>query len=300
MKHYWILLIFMMMIFPLYSEETTQKREKGLNQAPAPFVPAIYFVKAKTLPQGKSALRAYYLKPFITDYFNPLQQKMTELPDDQKINFNTFMLFGSYGLSDRVTLGMNMKFLYQKIDKAGQIKKGIGLGDLEVLFKFGIIKTRPFFLSFALNSSFPSGQLIKTPDSIPLSSNSIDFSFRLLSDLKLGPTLLSSAFFYTRNGRDLDSGIDQGDSIRIIITEAIPLPLNFSVEASANYQHSWPDKEDGQALSGTSKDFLSFALGLQYSLKRKVSFQLLYEMAPYVLENFARRHSLKSGVAFHF
>ena len=276
-----------------------QAKDDPQTVTPMP-VPAIYFVKAKTLPQGKTAVRSYYMKPFITEMYNPVTQQVTKVPETMHINFNTFMIFGSYGITDRVTVGMNAKVNLNTIEGPDSIKKGYGVGDIETLLKISVLQANPVQLSFAVNTSFPTGSAVQSNTAIPLGTDSLDLSFRLLSDFRIGKTILSGSFFYTLKGRTIADSIDNGDSIRVIVTEAIPLPAGFSIELTANYEHGFADREDGEDLPRTKSDFLSFAFGAQYSITPSFTVQALYEFAPYVNDNFSRKHTLKGGLSINF
>ncbi len=291
-RNFFVLVLFSLSVFipvSLFSAVPVQPKNTPL--------PAIYFVRGRTLKQGHLAIRTYYVKPILTKVYSSLKNAMVPIPSTTKANFNSGVLFASYGITDYLTIGMNAQLIFNTLSTPLLTKTGFGIGDMETLIKYGLIQNKLLTLSAALNIAYPTGNTDTSLTNIPLGSGTFDFSFRLLSDWRLGKTLLTGAAFYTLNGTNPNTGLNYGDSVRFILTEAVPFTRRFSMEFGINYEHHFENANPNGIIANTYKDFFSVFAGTQYMITKHLFAQGLYEYSPYAFDTFQRGHTFKVGAS---
>ena len=223
--------------------------------------PGIYLNRGKTMKQSKFMLRTYYSNISMTQTL-PITTNNTDI--------NTGILFSSYGLTDDITMGVNL--FYTKKEMENSILpislSSNGMDDIVTLIKFAIMKNKGSYLSGAFSVKWNSAFYISADTMPQIGTNSTDINIKLLYDKKISKlwlTLIPSYTFMIKNNSNFDH------EIRFIGTGSMPVWKN-KLFTEINFDFDYTLNSDTNA---DSELIIKGLAGLQYKINKNIFAQLL-------------------------
>lgn len=230
--------------------------------------PPLYGIPTKTLPKGKIIYRSYFTFTDFSSMYSPEKAEMIRLPEDMAFQTYSYTPKLRYGITNKLTFIANFPFFYKNLKNAGNVKTGLGLGDIvaATLYNFYHNKKKKFFLSGLLYAKLPTGKSSNlNTNELPLGTGSFDAGVALLSEKEIKNFDMRLNAFYIYRGQNKE-GINLGDSQMLIFSTSYNFSKKIIAEGSILYKQSLNSLKDKQVLPDTYIHLSQLIIGAQYRL----------------------------------
>ena len=290
-----IFILFLVISLAVYGQEKNSSKVKKLMPRPP-----IYGIPAKTLPKGHFIYRSYFIYSPYAEMFSSQQNSMIDLP--KSMNFNSYAYISKirYGLTNRITLIMNIPLIYKKLQNNNVEKKGLGIGDIQaaMLYKFYQNKEKKFLISGLLYSKLPTGKFYNlASNELPLGTGSYDIGLACMPEKELGKFDMRLSAFYIYRSKN-KANIELGDVQMVSFSTAYNWSKNFITEGTIYFKNSFDNKKDGQIITNTNTQLSQLVLGAQYRVMRTFLIQLAVPVTLYAKMPFSTDYNLWLGFYF--
>jgi len=261
-KNHLILTLLIMLSTVVFAQNDTVKVKKLMPRPP------IYGIPTKTLPKGKIIYRSYFTFTDFSSMYSTQKSDMISLPNDMSFQSYSYTPKLRYGITNKLTFIANFPVFYKDLNHAGNVKTGIGLGDIvaSTLYNFYHNKKKKFFLSGLLYTKLPTGKSSNlNTNELPLGTGSFDAGIALLSEKEIKKFDMRLNAFYIYRGQN-KAGINLGDAQMFAFSTAYNFSKKFIVEGSILYKQSLNNFKDKQELPDTYIHLSQFIIGAQYRL----------------------------------
>jgi len=241
--------------------------------------PPIYGIPAKTLPEGKWIFRGYWILPQYDKMYSAEKEEMVEIPRGVKFSSNSIILKVRYGLTNRLTVIVNLPYVCKKMEKPGIIKNNSGIGDVigALLWKVHQNLQKRFLYSFLLFTKYPTGAASNLSQTeLPLGSGSFDIGAAFLPEKEFGKWDMRWSAFYVFRGKNKEQ-VDLGNVTSFSWSTAYNFSRNFIAEETFLYRRTGNNAKDDDS------DTKLFQLipGFQYRIQRTFLVQIAMPLTVY-------------------
>ncbi len=240
--------------------------------------PPLFGIPAKTLPQGHWIFRGYWINNSYTQKWDAANGSMETVPGNT--SYSTNVVWGKirYGLTNNLTLILNVPYVNKKMSVNGTEKTGSGLGDVigAALYKFYNNREQRFLVSALAFTKYATGKykdLSKTD--LPLGTGSFDYGFSLLPEKEFGKWDMRWSAFYLFRGKNSETNVDLGDALDLSWSTDYNFSKNLIFEGTLNYKKTFENKKDGKNIADSDTHIFQFIPGLQYRIARTFLIQLV-------------------------
>ncbi len=228
--------------------------------------PPLFGIPAKTLPQNHWVFRGYWIINDYTKMWSSAEGKMVDAPSS--LNFTSNVVWGKirYGITNRLTLILNVPYVKKSLTKNGVEKTGAGLGDViaALLYKFYHKKSDRFLLSGLFFTKSPTGKSTNlSTTELPTGTGSFDYGFSILPEKEFGKWDLRFSAFYLARGKN-DAGVNLGDVLSFSWSTAYNFSKKLILENTFYYKRFFENSKDGKNLPDTDAYLFQLIPAVQY------------------------------------
>ncbi len=231
--------------------------------------PPLYGIPAKTLPAGKFIYRSYLTFANYTQMLNKQNGEMVDLPSGMEFKNFSYTPKLRFGITNKFTLIANFPFYYKHFDNTGNLKTGMGLGDIVLagLYRFYFNREKKFLFSGLLFTKYPTGKSAGlSTDELPLGTGTFDAGLAVLPEKQFGKVDVRAAAFYIWRGTN-KSDINLGDVQLYYLTGAYHFSRNIIAEGTILHKTTGININAEKAkIPNTNIGLTQLILGIQFRM----------------------------------
>jgi hypothetical protein len=240
--------------------------------------PPLFGIPAKTLPQGHWVFRGYWINNSYTQKWAATSGTMETMPAN--ISYSTNVVWGKirYGLTNKLTLILNVPYVNKEMAVNGMEKTGSGLGDVisAALYKLYHNKKQKFLVSALAFTKYATGKYKDLNNTeLPLGTGSFDYGFSLLPEKEFGKWDMRWSAFYLFRGKNNSRNIDLGDALNLSWSTAFNFSPSLIFEGTLNYKKTFENKINGKSITDSDTYLFQIIPGVQYRIARTFLVQLV-------------------------